>query len=163
MDFVVRIKYSPEFENKIDSKAESKEELSEIKDRFFKPKGSDLSDFSPREVIIRNRIFPDRETLVKINIIQTETGYTDTKEDFEDLEGYEKWGEFNSYAVEYGIEVDGKEIPILIETFDFGNYIKIESPSTNMLEKVLKELDLEQNKIIEKNSAELLAENMGKI
>lgn len=163
MDFVVRTSYSTKLENRIELKAESRQELSEIKDEFFKPEGTELPDFSPRDVIVRKRTFPDRKTLVKINIIQKPTGYTDTKEDVENLEGYEKWGEFNSYAVEYKLEVEGEEIPILVETFDFGKFIKIESPSPEMLDSTLHKLDLEKDKIIEKNSAELLAEDMNKI
>ncbi|MFB6213671.1 MAG: hypothetical protein ABEJ07_03875 [Candidatus Nanohaloarchaea archaeon] len=93
MDFVIRTNYSQELKNTIDSKAENRQELSEIKDEFYKPEETDLPDFSPRDVIIRKRTFPDRETLVKINIIQKPTGYTDTKEDLESLEDYEKWGE----------------------------------------------------------------------
>lgn len=163
MDFVIRTDYSPELENTIEEKAESRQELSEIKDEFYKPEGTDLPDFSPRDVIIRKRTFPDRETLVKINIIQKPTGYTDTKEDVENLNGYEKWGEFDSYAVEYKLRIENEAIPILIETFDFGKYIKIESPSPEMLDSILQELNLDEGDIIEKNSAELLAENMDKI
>lgn len=163
MDFVIRTDYSSELKDKIESKAESRQELSEIKDEFFKPEGTDLPDFSPRNVIVRRRTFPNRETLVKINIIQKPTGYTDTKEDVESLEGYEKWGEFDSFAVEYNLKIEDEEIPILVETFDFGKYIKIESPSPEMLDSIQQELDLEKDDIIEKNSAELLAENMNKI
>ena len=163
MDFVVRTSYSTELENRIESKAESRQELSDIQDEFFKPEGTELPDFIPRDVIVRKRTFPDRETLVKINIIQKPTGYTDTKEDLESLDGYEKWGEFNSYAIEYKMEVEGEEIPILVETFDFGKFIKIESPSPEILESILQELNLSKTEIIEKNSAELLAEDMTKI
>jgi hypothetical protein len=95
MDFVVGTKYSTKLENRIDSKAESRQELSKIKDEFFKPERTDLPDFSPRNVIVRKRTFPDRETLVKINIIQKSTGYTDTKEDVEKLEAY-KNGEIST-------------------------------------------------------------------
>jgi hypothetical protein len=59
--------------------------------------------------------------------------------------------------------VEEKEVPILVETFDFGKFIKIESPSPEMLESILQELDLEKDDIIGKNSAELLAEDMDKI
>lgn len=163
MDFVVRAPYSTELKNRIESKASSKQELSEIKDEFFKPEGKDLPDFSPREVIVRKRTFPDRETLVKINIIQKPTGYTDTKEDVESLDGYERWGEFTSFAVEYRLNVEGEEILILVETFDFGKFIKIESPSPEILDSILQELNLDKSEIIEKNSAELLAEEMNKI
>ena len=163
MDFVVRVNHSTDLESKIESKAESRQELSEIKDEFFKPEGKGVMKFSPRDVIVRRRTFPDRETLVKINIIQKPTGYTDTKEDVDSLDNYEKWGEFNSYAVEYKLKVEGEEIPILVESFDFGKYIKIESPSPEMLESILLKLDLSKSEIIEKNSAELLAEDMNKI
>jgi hypothetical protein len=90
MDLVVRTDYSQQLEDRVDSKAESRQELSEIRDEFFKPEGKDLQDFSPRNVIVRRRTFPDRETLVKINIIQKPLGYTDTKEDVENIEGFEK-------------------------------------------------------------------------
>ncbi len=163
MDFVIRTGYSTELKNTIKLKAENKQELSEIKDEFYKSEGTDLQDFSPRDVIVRKRTFPDRETLVKIKIIQKPTGYTDTKEDIESLKSYEKWGEFNSYAVEYKLKIENKEIPILIETFDFGKYIKIESPSPEMLDSIQQELNLDGSDIIEKNSAELLAEDMDKI
>lgn len=163
MDFVVRVRYSTDLENRIEAKAESRQELSEIRDQFYKPEGEDLSDFSPRDVIVRKRKFPDRETLVKINIIQKPLGYTDTKDDVESLEDYEKWGEFSSYAVEYKLTVENREIPILIETFNFGKFIKIESPSPEMLDSILQELNLDRSEVIEKNSAELLAEDMNKI
>lgn len=52
---------------------------------------------------------------------------------------------------------------MLSERFDFGNFIKIESPSPGMLESVLQELKLEKDRLIEKNSAELLAEDTNKI
>ncbi|MDY6768847.1 MAG: hypothetical protein SVW02_01940, partial [Candidatus Nanohaloarchaea archaeon] len=70
MDFVIRVRHSDELEEKIESEAESSQELPEIQDRFYKPEGTDLPEFSPREVIVRKRTFPDKETLVKINIIQ---------------------------------------------------------------------------------------------
>ncbi len=158
MDFVVRVDYSTGLEDKIGSKADSRQELSEIRDQFYKPNGTKLSDFSPRDVIVRKRTFPEKKTLVKINIIQKPLGYTDTKEDVENIEDYEKWGEFTSYAVEYRLTVENKKIPILIETFDFGKFIKIESPSPEILDSILQELNLDRSEIIEKNSAELLAE-----
>lgn len=160
MDFVVRTSYSAELEDRIESKAESKQELSEIQDEFYKPEGADLSDFSPRDVIVRKRTFPDKETLVKINIIQKPLGYTDTKEDVESPDGHEKWGGFSSFAVEYKISVKNEMITILVETFDFGKFIKIESPSPEMLDSILQELDLDKSEMIGKNSAELLAEYM---
>lgn len=163
MDFVVRFNYSEDLEKKIDLKAASRQELSEIRDEFYKPKGTDLSDFNPRKVIIRKRTFPNRDTLVKINIIQKPLGYTDTKEEVENLDGYDKWGEFSSFAVEYKISVENKRITVLIETFDFGKFVKIESPSLEKLDSIIQKLDLDKSKIIEKNSAELLAENMNLI
>ena len=163
MDFVVRVNYSSELEQRIESKAESRQELSEIEDEFFKPEGVELSAFSPRDVIVRRRTFPEKETLVKINIIQKPLGYTDTKEEVDGLEDYEKWGQFNSYAVEYTLRIEGEEITVLSERFDFGKFIKIESPSLGMLESVLQELKLEKDRLIEKNSAELLAEDIDKI
>ncbi len=162
-DFVVRTAYSSSLEQKIESKAENRQELSEIKDEFFKPEDIKLSDFSPREVILRKRKFPDRETQVKINIIQEPLGYTDTKEKVDNLENYERWGEFKSFAVEYELKIGKEKINVLVEKFDFGKYIKIESPSVETLDKVLEELDLERSDTIEKNSAELLAEDKNKI
>jgi len=163
MDFVVRVKYSEKLEKMIESKAESRQELSEIRDQFYKPKGTELSEFSPKNTIVRKREFPERGTLAKINIIKKPLGYTDTKEDLESLEGYEKWGDFNSFAVEYRIIIENEEINVLKEEFDFGKFIKIESPSPEMLKSILDKLDLDKNELIEKNSAELLAEDMNKI
>lgn len=81
-------------EKRLDSKAESRQELSEIRDEFLKPEEIRFPDFSPRNVILRERTFPDGQILVKINIIQKQTGYTDTKEEVENLESFEKSGEF---------------------------------------------------------------------
>ncbi|MFB6213672.1 MAG: hypothetical protein ABEJ07_03880 [Candidatus Nanohaloarchaea archaeon] len=61
------------------------------------------------------------------------------------------------------MKIENEEIPILIETFDFGKYIKIESPSPEILDSIIQELNLDEGDILEKNSAELLAENMNKI
>ena len=163
MDFVVRMDYSEDLRARIESISEKKEELGQIQDTFYKPEGKKLENYSPRNVIVRKRKFPEKETLVKINIIQKPTGYTDTKEKVENLEGYEKWGSFTSSAIEYTIPVEDKEVPILVEEFDFGKFIKIESPSLEKLERVLQELGLERKDVIEKNSAELLAEHMGKL
>lgn len=90
MDLVVRYPYSVELENRIESAAENKENISEIRDQFYRPEGVELSNFSPREVIVRKRTFPDREALVKIDITQKPLGYTDTKQEVESIEGYEK-------------------------------------------------------------------------
>jgi hypothetical protein len=61
------------------------------------------------------------------------------------------------------LKVEKEEIPILIEEFDFGKFVKIESPSPEMLETVLDELGLDKADLIEKNSAELLAEELNMI
>ncbi len=158
MDFVVRVNYSTKLEKKIESKAEGKQELGEIRDQFYKPEGEELSDFSPRDIIVRKRTFPEKETLVKINIIQKPLGYTDTKREVESLETYEKWGEFTSSAVEYRMKIRGNDVSVLIETFSFGKYVKLESSSMEVLNEVIKEFGLDESQIIEKNSAELLAE-----
>ena len=163
MDFVIRVDYLSELEDEIESKAESKQELSEIRDEFYKPEGTELPDFSPRDVIVRKRTFPDRETLVKINIIQQSLGYTDTKEDVESLEGYEKWGEFTSYAIEYQMKIGKETVSVLVEKFSFGDYVKLEAPSREVLNDIIGEIGLDESQIIEKNSAELLAEDMNKI
>lgn len=162
-DFVVRTEHSPRLEEKIESKAANSQELSEIKDIFYKPEDLELADFNPREVILRKRKFPDRETKFKIKIVKKPLGYTDTKEKIQSLEDYEKWGEFNSFAVEHELKIEKEKIKVLVEKFDFGKYIKIEAPSVETLDKVLEELELERSDIIEKNSAELLAEDMNKI
>jgi hypothetical protein len=85
-DFVVRTEHSPRLGEKIESKAANSQELSEIKDIFYKPEDLELADFNPREVILRKRKFPDRETKVKINIVKKPLGYTDTKEKIQSLE-----------------------------------------------------------------------------
>lgn len=161
MDFVIRVSYSEDLKNKIESIAETREELSEIQDRFYKPEGTELSEFSPKNVIVRKRKFPDRETLVKINIMKQSLGYTDTKQKVESLESLEKWGEFSSYAVEY--EMENSDVSVLIETFSFGKYVKLEAPSIDALKDLIKELDLDESQVIEKNSAQMLAEDMNLI
>lgn len=160
-DFVIRSPYTAELEDHIQSEAKQKQELSEIHDRFYKPEGVPLEEFSPRDVIVRKRTFPDRETLVKIDIIQEPVGYTDTKEEVESLDGYEQWGEFASSAIEYTLRIEDTDFSVLIEHFSFGKYIKIEAPSEQMLDILIEELGLEGEEIIEKNSAELLAEDIG--
>ncbi len=163
MDFVVRYPHSAELENRIESAAEEKTEFSEIKDQFYRPEGVELSDFSPRKVIVRKRKFPDRETLVRIDIIQKSLGYTDNKREVENLEGYEKWGEFTSTAMEYRMEIEGEKVAVLAEELSFGKYVKLEAPSLKALKNLIEEFGFEENHAIEKNSAELLADEMNLI
>jgi hypothetical protein len=61
------------------------------------------------------------------------------------------------------MEVEGRDVAVLAEKFSFGKYVKLEAPSLKALKNLIEELGLEENRAIEKNSEELLAEEKGLI
>jgi hypothetical protein len=160
MDYVTRVKLTGEIEEFLDNASAEKRELSRIKDCFFKPKNKDLREFNPNKVIVRQRAFDDKETLIKINVIDGKQGYTDKKEQVESLEGFEKWGEFESSATEYILEIGGERVKALKENFPFGRFVKIEASSEDILQKAVNYLKIDEEDLIKKNSAALLAEHL---
>lgn len=61
------------------------------------------------------------------------------------------------------MEVEGRDVAVLMEKFSFGKFVKLEASSLAVLKDLIEELGLEKNHAIEKNSAELLADEMGLI
>jgi hypothetical protein len=177
MDYVARIKLTEPLEKLVEEIAVSKKELTPIIDRFYKPKGKDLSFFNPKDTIIRKRKFLDRETLTQIKIKKQTSSYTDEKVQLRDLDGSEQWGKFlsnneewgelSSSSVEYMLEIEGQSVKILKEKLSFGKmlivfgkFLKIEATSKELFEKTIKILGVSKSALIAKNSAVLLAEHI---
>ena len=67
-------------------------------------------------------------------------------------------------SFEYKLEVGEETVIILSQKIDpVGEFLKIESPSVEALNKVLKDLKVEDSEKIERNAAVLLAEKLGLI
>ena len=160
MDYVIRIKLTNKIEEILTKSAIQKKELSPITDFFYKPKDMALKQFNPNQVIVRLRKFSDRETITKIKIIKAEIGYTDKKEQLNDLENYEQWGQFTASSIRYQIKLNEQTINVLKENFPFGKFIKIEAPSEQLLRNAIDFFEVEPKDIIQKNSTALFAESM---
>ena len=92
------------------------------------------------------------------SFIDGKLGYTDRKEQVESLEGFEKWGELESSATEYKLEIGDERVKVLKENFPFGKFIKVEAISEDSLQKALDYFKIDEKDLIKKNSAALLAE-----
>ena len=138
-----------------------------IKDTMYKPIGVSLAEYHPNNICLRLREFDDgKSTLVELKTIKTETGYTDEKRtvDPEELTKYEVWGKMTVISFEYKIEVGEEIVTILSQKIDpVGEFLKIESPSVAALNKILKDLKVEDSQKIERNAAVLLGEKLGLI
>lgn len=160
-DYVLRIKLTKKILGLIEKNSFDKEELPKITDFFYKPKGVPLKDFNPNRISVRERRFPDRTTLNKLETIKTSVGYSTKKSKIDNLEKYELWGKFTCHSILYKIKVGSDVVDILHESFSFGEHIKIEAKTLEVLNKTLKFFKVKKEDTIEKSSVVLLAEDMG--
>jgi len=143
---------------------------------MFKPFGANLKTYHPDNVCLRLRTIVDQpSTLVELRTIKTNTGYSDEKKLFgqgspEGLKqkarelGYEPWGEMTVNSTEYKLNINNNLITVLFQKITpIGEFLKIESPSVDALNQILKILTVSDTEKIARNSAVLLAEKMGLI
>jgi hypothetical protein len=172
-DFSVRIQVTPARLQILEEKCLAKKHLPVVKDYLFKPKGKPLKDFNPGDICIRLRDFSNSNRLSTLKEITKEDerilGEAEAVVLFEQAErlGYETWGELTRISVEYVLKFenqleatvfDQKIIPV-----DENAFLKVESTTKEGLKEALKMLLAENEEIIAKNAAELLAEKMGLI
>jgi hypothetical protein len=159
MDYVTRLLLNAKTSNLLEKAAVASKKLPSVTDYFYKPKGESLSDFSPRKMIVRKRIFQTKETLFKIHLVKQEVGYCDEKEPLLHLNDYELWGKSAPSVTEYKVKIGDEIITVLKEKFSFGQFIKIEAASVAQLKRTVRYFNPTKDELIEKNSAELLFEH----
>ena len=166
-DISIRIPNTNERMKYVEDNFAAAQLLMGMKDTMYKPVGIDLKEYHPNNICLRLRQFDDgKSTLVELKTIKTETGYTDEKRkvDLEELAKYEVWGKMAVISFEYIIEVGEETVTILSQKIDpVGEFLKIESPSVEALNQILKELKVEDSEKIERNAAVLLGEKLGLI
>ena len=166
-DFSIRVPNTDERMRYVQDNFVGAQLLMGMKDTMYKPIGLILKEYNPNNICLRLRLFDDgKSTLVELKTIKTETGYTDEKRTVnpEELTKYEVWGKMSVISFEYKLEVGEETVIILSQKIDpVGEFLKIESPSVEALNKVLKDLKVEDSEKIERNAAVLLAEKLGLI
>jgi len=175
-DFSVRIPATPGRLNILETNCVEKKNLPPIKDFLFKPKTTDLKNYSPENICLRLREFPDKlSSLTEISTIKTEIGYSDFKKNLgigktselinkAKQKDFEKWGELDTSSTEYKIQIDNENITVLLQEINpVGKFLKVEAPSQEALKKAVLFLSATRKDIISQNAAFLLAKKMGLI
>jgi hypothetical protein len=148
-----------------------------IEDIFFLPKNKTLQQYNPYDICMRLRtplegtakssldeivIQPHKEGYTT-HTTYRETGSKETLLDRADVLGYEQWGAIVRRSYAYVIHLSQQEtVSVSYQDIDpLGSYLKVEAQTEHALASVLDMLFVKHKDIIYKNSAVLLAEQMG--